>query len=502
MITALCLALLTVGPALDRVNITTRAEAASLFVVVPNGLTSSEGNINNGFPFNINAGSSVRYQQVYAASDFSVLHEPMLIKEIRFRPDAITGGPFNVTLHDIQINLSTTQRTPTSLSTIFADNIGPDDTVVVPRGTLTLSSSFTGPSGGPKAFDIVIRLTTPFLYDPSQGNLLLEVRNFVGGFTRQFDAHFTSTDSVARMWIFNSLGSPTGFTDSVGLVTAFDFEPVNQEPVAFCQDTTVAAGENCQGSISPSDVDAGSFDADPSDTLDLTLDYAGPLGLGDNPVTLTATDNHGASSSCHATVRVVDATPPTINCPADVLVMLPPNSPAISISVDYADPTANDNCSVPLITTTPVSGSLFPIGTTTVNAIAMDGVGRESSCNFTVTVLYNFSGFFQPVDNLPFVNMATSGSAIPVKFSLSAYKGPNIFAAGYPVSQQIGCISGAPLTIIEQTVAAGGSSLNYDATVDQYNYIWKTEKAWKGTCRQLIVMLNDGTAHAANFQFK
>jgi len=119
-----------------------------------------------------------------------------------------------------------------------------------------------------------------------------------------------------------------------------------------------------------------------------------------------------------------------------------------------------------------------------------------------VTVLYNFNGFFQPVDNLPIVNMAVGGSAIPVKFSPSGNKGLNIVAAGYPVSQQIACSSGAPLDVIEQTVAAGASSLNYDPTLDQYIYVWKTNKAWKSTCRQLIVKLNDGSTYAANFQFK
>ena len=43
------------------------------------------------------------------------------------------------------------------------------------------------------------------------------------------------------------------------------------------------------------------------------------------------------------------------------------------------------------------------------------------------------------------------------------------------------------------TVTAGSSSLSYDATLDQYTYVWKTDKAWFGTCRQLTVRLNDAT---------
>jgi hypothetical protein len=117
------------------------------------------------------------------------------------------------------------------------------------------------------------------------------------------------------------------------------------------------------------------------------------------------------------------------------------------------------------------------------------------------TGTYNFTGFFQPVDNLPTVNTAKAGSAIPVKFSLGGYQGLDIFATGFPASQQILCNTSAPTDQIEQTVAAGSSSLSYDATSDQYNYVWKTDKSWVGTCRQLIVTLEDGSSHSANFGF-
>jgi hypothetical protein len=100
------------------------------------------------------------------------------------------------------------------------------------------------------------------------------------------------------------------------------------------------------------------------------------------------------------------------------------------------------------------------------------------------------------------LNVVTAGKAIPVKFSLSGNKGLNIFAAGSPSSVTISCDGTAPQDDIEETVNAGGSSLSYTALTDQYNYVWKTENSWKNTCRQLIVRLNDGTEHRANFKFK
>jgi hypothetical protein len=49
---------------------------------------------------------------------------------------------------------------------------------------------------------------------------------------------------------------------------------------------------------------------------------------------------------------------------------------------------------------------------------------------------------------------------------------------------------------------AGNSGLRYDAESDTYTLVWKTNKAWAGTCRTLTVALNDGTVHTALFMFK
>ena len=190
----------------------------------------------------------------------------------------------------------------------------------------------------------------------------------------------------------------------------------------------------------------------------------------------------------------------------------------VTASATFADPGANDapfTCTVnygdgsgdlPGV----VSGNIctgpahtyptFGSYVVTINVTDKDGaVGYNAT---THIVIFNWSGFFKPVDNPPALNMAKAGSAVPVKFSLGGDKGLNIFAAGYPTSTKIECNSGAQQDDIKQTVGAGGSSLSYDPTTGQYTYKWKTDKAWAGTCRQLTVMLVDGTTHLANFKFK
>jgi choline dehydrogenase-like flavoprotein len=89
---------------------------------------------------------------------------------------------------------------------------------------------------------------------------------------------------------------------------------------------------------------------------------------------------------------------------------------------------------------------------------------------------------------------------VPVKFSLDGDPGMDIMEAGYPKSQEIACDSLDPQETEEKTVSASG--LSYDENTDQYTYVWKTKKDWAGSCRRLIVKLNDGTEHIAYFQFK
>jgi hypothetical protein len=114
---------------------------------------------------------------------------------------------------------------------------------------------------------------------------------------------------------------------------------------------------------------------------------------------------------------------------------------------------------------------------------------------------YAFTGFYQPVDNGK-INVVQAGRGIPVKFSLGGDQGLNIFAPGYPASHTVACGGSGGLDDIEQTVTAGGSSLSYDVTSGQYNYVWKTDKASAGTCRELDVVFNDGSIQRATFQLK
>ena len=117
---------------------------------------------------------------------------------------------------------------------------------------------------------------------------------------------------------------------------------INHPPVATARNLTVGAGSSCSAVVAASDVDGGSSDPDPGDTLHLSLDVTGPLGLGVHGVTLTVADRFGRTASAAATVAVIDQTAPAVGT---VSVSRPVPSPADHhlklVTIDYE---TSDNC--------------------------------------------------------------------------------------------------------------------------------------------------------------
>ena len=91
-----------------------------------------------------------------------------------------------------------------------------------------------------------------------------------------------------------------------------------------------------------------------------------------------------SSGFCQYTMIVKDAQTPTIACGSNITV---PATSAAGAVVTFANATASDNCSVMSVSSSPPSGSQFPIGITTVTQTAVDASLNQSSCTFTVTVV-------------------------------------------------------------------------------------------------------------------
>jgi hypothetical protein len=200
----------------------------------------------------------------------------------------------------------------------------------------------------------------------------------------------------------------------------------------------------------------------------------------------------------------VDTTAPavTITTPADGATFVKGQSVAASYSCqdDELGSSGIASCTGTVANGDPIDTAA--VGSHSFTVTGTDNAGNSATATSSYNVVYDFNGFSQPVDNFPTLNMATASSAIPVKFSLGGNQGLAVFTAGYPASSPILCGDSDPGDVIEETVTAGGSSLSYNATTGQYSYVWKSEKAWKGTCRMLIVKFTDGSQHLAKFRFR
>ncbi|KXK62321.1 hypothetical protein AWW66_08805 [Micromonospora rosaria] len=109
----------------------------------------------------------------------------------------------------------------------------------------------------------------------------------------------------------------------------------------------------------------------------------------------------------------------------------------------------------------------------------------------------------------PALNTVKAGSAAPMKFALSANRGLDILASNSPYSRLVDCDtlrtvnpdgSVTPRPTPVAAVSPGNSGLSANAN-GQYNFVWKTDGSWAGTCREFVLTLDDGYQYRSYFTF-
>ena len=207
--------------------------------VMPGGYEEVEGNSLLVEPFSPEGGhqSPFRFQQVYGASELAHSTGPLggWIYAIGFRADgAGINDSYQGYFSDFSIRFSVTDRGPDELSPVFAENVGSRVSTMVSGRTSIAVGRYGGED--PEPFTMFFTfLSSPYFYDPSQGNLLMEVNNRGGflfgiqhGGVATLDAVDAAGDGVSSV-IASDIGNqvPTAGTVSTkGLVTSFRIVPV------------------------------------------------------------------------------------------------------------------------------------------------------------------------------------------------------------------------------------------------------------------------------------
>jgi hypothetical protein len=224
--------------------------------------------------------------------------------------------------------------------------------------------------------------------------------------------------------------------------------------------------------------------------------------VGEKSFTVEASDKAGNTASQTVSYTVADRTAPTITVTS-------PTEEAVYtlgewVLADYSCADEPNGSGIATCQGSVADGAALDtsaVGAKTFQVSATDNAGNGATKSVAYSVVYDFDGFLWPLENLPQVNRWKAGRPVPVRFSLGSYRGPAPVAAGYP--SVVGCgtepqSSGAERARGVWTRSRIGQSKR---TPRIYRFLWKTEQRWVGSCRQLVLKLDDGTMHRVAVQF-
>jgi hypothetical protein len=405
--------------------------------------------------------------------------------EASFRGDSAYLGSNDTSAFTVNKDTTTLTVTPIDPVTIFTNQ--PTPFVAVVR------DSEGRPLGGKSVIFIVHNGTDSFatsVIADFQGNAALGPVSLLPPGTYEVDAYFNGTIPLTpSLTLEDDYYLPSSDTDS-SLTILGDDNPPTITATATKEDGTLYTADtwtNQTVTVHFTCTDTGSGIA--SCPVDQVYSTDGIF-----TATGTATDNLGNSASTSFGPIKIDKTAPTLAPSVSPNpVFLNGTAIASANATDAGSGIATQSCGA-VVTNA--------VGTKTVTCSATDNAGNTTTANAQYRVIFNFTGFFSPVDNPPVMNQMNAGRSVSIKFHLDGNQGLAIFAASYPMSQQIQCTSLALIDVVEQTSTAGSSSLSYDPATNTYNYVWKTETSWAGTCRQFTVQFIDGQSYTLLFKFK
>lgn len=246
------------------------------FLVVPNSATDKDGNSSTILPFTAYANTNfevitVRYQQIFASSEFTnVPIGGSFITAFSFRADCTNRDTVGGFATNLVITLSTTQRKPDQLSRIFSENRGIDSISVLGPTNFGVSGNTVGCrlTGHTFSASDRVNLPTPFFYDPSKGNLLLEITHAGFGTIKtprgriDLDSVNSVGDGTSRAVALSSDAESADIVDSEGLVTFFVQPPISRLTISLETNQVVLTW--------------------PTDPTVLRLQWSAKLGTGDD----------------------------------------------------------------------------------------------------------------------------------------------------------------------------------------------------------------------------
>jgi hypothetical protein len=271
-----------------------------------------------------------------------------------------------------------------------------------------------------------------------------------------------------------------------------------------------------------SGIDGGgscSIDDDTAADAEVTCNDNGTL-----KVSLVATDDDdGVSLASQATISIANANPEVTaftksdgtDLPSTLIV-----AGTLGLKVAFDDDGTNDthtlavDCgsgtfAAPASATSPAMSSCnFPtIGPVTIRIKVADDDGGYDIRSHSLTVKYDFAGFYAPVDRPTTMNVSKAGQAIPLKWTLRNALGAPVTDLATVTIKAVGipCPLGGTADQVEEY--ASGSSGLQNLGGGNYQFNWKTPTTYAGSCKSIeLVFAAGGVSYTegphAFFSFK
>ncbi len=373
----------------------------------------------------------------------------------------------------------------------------------------------------------------PFIKSIIQGNMILQP------FITTDPTSLVSTDDYIKyslhspltLNIYDTLGNHTGISTTTGQIE----EGIKGSTYFTLGDTkTIILPASIAHTVKLDAYASGSFTLDltelQGDTIIASTTFMGIPTATTTQATLTWNPTEGISTSTtlnidHNGDQVTDTT--LTAKPGDIVLL--PASSKLPLTVTTENKTITLGSSLPTLTatlsrfvdgdtaSTTVTGT--PNCTTTATATSTVGtypiicsVGTLASEKYdfttfatgTLTILYKWSGFAQPINDTIYnpsqtLSVFKGGSTIPVKFQLKNASDTPLQASSAPqwlAPQQLNALTATTTELLYTDPASTGTTYAWDTTANQYHYNWKTKDVLPGYWYRICAKLEDGTTQS------
>lgn len=289
------------------------ASVSAQTLIIPSANANLDGNSSSGWPFDVAAG---RLLYIYDSTHFTGngVNFPILISQISFRANAATATWTGSTA-TLQADLSTAPFDYTSINATFDSNHGTDRTTVYNGAWAIPAGSST--AGVPGPFYATITFAQPFLYDPTQGDLVIDTihSGITIANTPTLDA--VTTAGVANAKRVSNFTTPPAATGSIwsgdlANVLEFTYNPAAGLYAGFTANVTSGPSPlsvnftDTSFSSDPNGITSYAWDFDGDNIIDSNLQNPTFVytNCGTYNVSLTVTDGTHAPSTLTRTAYI------------------------------------------------------------------------------------------------------------------------------------------------------------------------------------------------------